>query len=314
MCMVMRGVEKTAATTLSSCMLGDFKTDKTLRAELLSMISWPALSQRGGGATATAPEVASTGTAQRGKPAIEDDKELATPNQQNETQAVPSTSSTVSIMLAKEDMKFSAGHFTIFEDGARERLHGHNFHVSAKVTASADVSSNNGGLVVDYGALKRHLRSLCDEWDEVLLIPGQSQHLRVETLSDDDSQVNERVKVVFKGKTRSGDRAHDEMILPAGDVLVLPVSNITGEELSRTLLSRFVQECGDALQKAKVESIEIGVSSGPGQVRFGALRVPWDFNTTDEWLSCVLCTAADFAFFAAADFAVHSSRRLCHLR
>jgi len=48
MCMAMRGVQKTGATTISSCMLGDFKGDARLRSELLQLIGMPSLSHRSG--------------------------------------------------------------------------------------------------------------------------------------------------------------------------------------------------------------------------------------------------------------------------
>lgn len=38
LCMVMRGVEKTKATTITSCFLGCFKSDGQTRSEFLSMI------------------------------------------------------------------------------------------------------------------------------------------------------------------------------------------------------------------------------------------------------------------------------------
>ena len=39
------------------------------------------------------------------------------------------------IELFKEDMKFSAAHYTIFSATERETLHGHNFNVHAAITA-----------------------------------------------------------------------------------------------------------------------------------------------------------------------------------
>ena len=59
------------------------------------------------------------------------------------------------IDLYKEDMKFSAGHFTIFSATERENLHGHNFRV--KITLE------------------------CEMADEITILPGLSPFLRIET-------------------------------------------------------------------------------------------------------------------------------------
>ena len=41
LCMVMRGVQKTASSTVTSCMLGNFKEDSKLREEFLTLIRSP---------------------------------------------------------------------------------------------------------------------------------------------------------------------------------------------------------------------------------------------------------------------------------
>ena len=38
-----------------------------------------------------------------------------------------------SILIEKEYLKFSCAHFLIFPDGSKERLHGHNYQVTAEV-------------------------------------------------------------------------------------------------------------------------------------------------------------------------------------
>jgi 3-oxoacyl-[acyl-carrier protein] reductase len=119
-------------------------------------------------------------------------------------------------------------------------------------------------LLVDYGVLKRALRALCDEWDEVLLLPGRSKHLRVDRVEGQADKVRLRFGCgdAAAATTAGGE---DEMVLPASDVLVLPVANITGEELSSLLLQRFLERCGTDLQAAGVHTVSVGVSSGPGQ-------------------------------------------------
>ena len=62
-------------------------------------------------------------------------------------------SDTVTIRLAKENMKFSAAHFTIFNASERERLHGHNFRVEVDIEARM----LGNGMCFDYGIFGTHL-------------------------------------------------------------------------------------------------------------------------------------------------------------
>jgi 6-pyruvoyl-tetrahydropterin synthase len=96
------------------------------------------------------------------------------------------------IELYKEAFKFSAAHFTLFSARERERLHGHDFFVSCALTGPL----GEGGLIADYGPVKRRLRALCGELDEVLLLPGASPWLQVEPGGDE-------VRATFAGRTMS---------------------------------------------------------------------------------------------------------------
>ncbi|MBT4521569.1 MAG: 6-pyruvoyl tetrahydropterin synthase, partial [Halieaceae bacterium] len=80
------------------------------------------------------------------------------------------------LYIDKEIHKFSAAHYTIFSATERERLHGHNYSVSARIVAP--VGSN--GLAADYGLYKSRLMSLCDALDEYLLLAGESPYQRIE--------------------------------------------------------------------------------------------------------------------------------------
>ena len=272
MCMVMRGVEKAAATTITHCMLGDFKDNATLRSEYLDMISLPPLGERGSGHSSRGGKH----RAHSGRCVLDNDSTGQGVIQSDSASSIPSTSlhelahqdinssediavETTTISLAKQDMKFSAGHFTIFNGKKRERLHGHNFSVSAEITTRTGAGTREAGLVVDYGILKKALRELCDEWDEVFLLPERSPYLQFEQVSQDENQL----RILFgDGKA---DSEKEQLVLPKTDVTLLPVSNITGEELSRLLLARFIEVCGEDLAAGGVQTVKIGVSSGPGQ-------------------------------------------------
>lgn len=148
------------------------------------------------------------------------------------------------IELSKEYLKFSAAHFTIFSATDRERLHGHNFIVSARVTAPVD----DNGLCFPYSVFKEQLKVLCGSLDEYTLIAADSPYLQIDEEGD-------YYRVVFDGQA---------MLLLKSDTLLLPIRNSTVEELSHYLLQRSLQD-DSILVDNNVRSLEITVASGPGQ-------------------------------------------------
>ena len=147
------------------------------------------------------------------------------------------------IELSKEYLKFSAGHFTIFSETSRERLHGHNFAVSASIVAPV----GDNGLCFSYGEFKSKLQDLCEKLDEYLLLPGLSPYLKI------DRQNNEYL-VSFNG---------EQMRFLASDTQVLPIRNATVEEFANYLLRQLMEDAD--INRYDVRQVEIKVSSGPGQ-------------------------------------------------
>ena len=84
------------------------------------------------------------------------------------------------LRLEKEYFKFSCGHFLIFPDGSKERIHGHNYHVKVKVFG--DLSDR--GLVLDFIEVKPFIKGLCDELDEHFLLPGEHHELSYQHRDD----------------------------------------------------------------------------------------------------------------------------------
>lgn len=148
------------------------------------------------------------------------------------------------IEICKDDLKFSAAHFTIFSADRRERLHGHNFAVGIAVTVPVGPS----GMSFSYKEIKNRLRVLCNELDEYTLIPADSAHLEI----TDDGLYH---RVNFND---------EEMLFLKSDTVLLPIRNTTVEEFSRYLLARLVED-KDFLDQYKVSKILLKVSSGPGQ-------------------------------------------------
>lgn len=148
------------------------------------------------------------------------------------------------IYIDKESHKFSAAHFTIFSATDRERLHGHNFSVSARIVAPVD----DNGLTGDYAVYKREIKKLCDALDEYTLIPSQSPYLEVEEEGD-------YYKVSHDA---------DALLFLKADTLLIPVRNTTVEDLSHYLLEIVVADKA-FLEAQQIQEIEVMVSSGPGQ-------------------------------------------------
>ncbi|MFC6634348.1 6-pyruvoyl trahydropterin synthase family protein [Microbulbifer taiwanensis] len=162
------------------------------------------------------------------------------------------------IELSKEYMKFSAAHFTIFSAVERERLHGHNFQVSAEITLP--VGSN--GMCCNYRVYKQKLDGLCRELDEYLLIPARSPHLTVREEGD-------YYWVRFNG---------EEMPFLKADTQLLPICNTTVEDFSNFLLQKLVGS-SEELQEYGVYQIVVRVSSGPGQS--GSSQ--WRSGSAESW-------------------------------
>ena len=147
------------------------------------------------------------------------------------------------IHINKEGHKFSAAHFTIFSATERERLHGHNFSVSAHIVSPVD----DNGLADDYASYKRRLKALCDSLDEYTIIPTQSPYLQIEE----------------QGDYYRVSHHQDVMLLLKSDTLLLPLHNTTVEELSHYLLYSLLQD--QTLLAGDIRLIELAVSTAAGQ-------------------------------------------------
>ena len=143
--------------------------------------------------------------------------------------------------IDKESHKFSAAHFTIFSATERERLHGHNYSVSARIVAPM----GDNGFSADYNVYKQRLAAVCDSLDEYMLLAGDSPHQTIEEEGDN-------YRVTFDGQ---------DMLFLKSDTLILPIRNATVEEFSYYLLQQLLA----ASEGDELAELEVGVASGPGQ-------------------------------------------------
>lgn len=148
------------------------------------------------------------------------------------------------IELQKESMKFSAGHTTIFSATQREPLHGHLYTVYLALTTW--VSCN--GMTFDYRYYKKRINDLCQFLHQTFLMPKYSPYLII-------TQDKDYYYFEFN---------HKKIPFLKEDVTLMPLANITIEELSRWFVQELVQDQHE-LDKHKIEKILIKIFSAPGQ-------------------------------------------------
>lgn len=149
------------------------------------------------------------------------------------------------VRLYKQDFRFDAGHFLVFADGTREPLHGHNYQV--QVLLEGEIGP--GDLVVDFLVAKPVVREACAELDHLTLVPAHNRHLVVEQRAG---------RVRISGSGESFD-------LPAADVRVLPVPNVSAEMLAGWMTERLLVGFAHALPEARLSAIEVEIEETPGQ-------------------------------------------------
>jgi 6-pyruvoyltetrahydropterin/6-carboxytetrahydropterin synthase len=146
------------------------------------------------------------------------------------------------IVLAKEDFKFSAAHFTLFPNGGAELLHGHNYQVEVELSGGG---LDEEGLLVDLESFKKALRSRCARLDSFTLLPSASRRLR---WSRDGGSV----------EVSCGERVYR---FPENDVLFLPLVNTSIELLARMLWD----ELAPQLAGSRVDTLAVSVEESAGQ-------------------------------------------------
>ena len=153
-----------------------------------------------------------------------------------------SPSAHFTLRLAKADLKFAAAHFTWFADGGAEHLHGHNYRVSVWLSGEGLAAS---GVLVEARVVKEHVRKLCASLDERTLLPEPGARVAIEARG---AEIEARV-------------AGRSYRLPAADVVLLPIPNVTVECLARWLWG----ELAKALAGLPASSLGVEVAESDGQ-------------------------------------------------
>ena len=149
-----------------------------------------------------------------------------------------------SVIVEKQDLQFCSAHF-ILHKGGREMLHGHNFHCA--VILEGDLTTDH--YVIDFGDIKAAARQACAALDHRVLLPGTSADIHLVV-------AEERISVLYGADLL--------FVFPVGDVRILPLANVTAEQLARYLSGEIVGLLPTAAQQS-LQVIEVHVVETPGQ-------------------------------------------------
>jgi 6-pyruvoyltetrahydropterin/6-carboxytetrahydropterin synthase len=161
-------------------------------------------------------------------------------------------SESFAVRVAKAEHVFSAAHF-ITCGGVCERLHGHNYRVAAEIAGPLDADH----LVVDFLAVRDALRAISAELDHCVLLPTES----------------EQIRVVDDGREVTATFADSRWIFPRGDCRLIAVANTTAELLAhyvgQRLLAVLAERWDTSQLQLRVEMDECDGQLGIWQSRPG---------------------------------------------
>ncbi len=159
------------------------------------------------------------------------------------------------VVVTKDYLVFASAHFITFAGHRCEGLHGHNYRVGVTIEGALN---EEAWFVFDFVELKRVMKRLCDEIDHLVLLPLQSDRVKVKEEGDN-------VHVSVDGKPR--------YVFPRRDCSLLPIPNTTVEMLAKLLTERLQRELDTGGAKG-LTAIEMEVEENFGQSAVYRLTLP----------------------------------------
>lgn len=152
---------------------------------------------------------------------------------------------TCRVHIRKEAYKFSCAHMTVFADGSKERLHGHNYQVSVDLTLPQTALAD----MVPFQTIKDEIRTLSKGWDEYVLLAADCPFFQIDRKSATEIEFH-----------LCGRR----YVLPLEDVVLLPTDNIVVETLAALFCRELVARLSAIGTHILGVSVRIDETAGQG--------------------------------------------------
>jgi 6-pyruvoyltetrahydropterin/6-carboxytetrahydropterin synthase len=129
------------------------------------------------------------------------------------------------IFVSKSDFKFNCAHFIAYK-GFRERLHGHNYRISIKVTGKSGGILSEDGYLIDFGDIKVAARDICKSLNEFFICPMKSDAIEIKDIDNSLCLTCE-------------DGA--KFVFPKTDCAQLPIYHSSAEEISHYIYCEVIR-------------------------------------------------------------------------
>ncbi len=141
--------------------------------------------------------------------------------------------------LSVRGLHFSGAHFLVSHEKC-EHLHGHNWLVTVRLEGEV----GERGMLMDFLKLNEVVSSECGKLDHKVLLPSMNPQVSIQQSGDE-------IEVKVPGK---------RFVFPVSDVMILPLREVTAEELANYLLHQIAPKL-----PSNIRVIEVEVEESPGK-------------------------------------------------
>ena len=164
------------------------------------------------------------------------------------------------IHIHKEALKFSSAHMTVFPDGTKEALHGHNY----TTTVSLDLIDTSLKQMVSFSEIKKEIRAICEAWDEKVLLPGKCPFFEIKGQAAGGAEAGGANDTLRSGELEFY-LCDKRYVLPSEEAVLLPIDNVTSERLAEEFCRLFVERLKTRSLLEKFTGIQVNIEETPGQ-------------------------------------------------
>lgn len=150
------------------------------------------------------------------------------------------------IRIRKEALKFASSHMTVFADGTKESLHGHQYQPTVTLT----VKDASFEAMIPFSEVKASMKKIAKLWDEKVLLASE----------------NPRFEIMKHSKTSiEFNLCQKRYVLPSDEVVLLKIDNVTCENLARAYFEFLQSDLHSIFENKNIQTVSVYIEESPGQ-------------------------------------------------